>query len=190
LLGNSSKAKEGNMTSKSLATFLACILILTTATISECQTKNPDQLTKQTNSSDWQGLQNLKRGKKIFIEYKSNVGGSLECKFVRVVGSLLTVSDGNSQATIDQRDIQRIYRLKGRWSRSTMVKIGAGIGMIVGTFVGAGRGLSLEQERGHIGSEQDEVPAIAGFVIGAAAGAGLGALVGGKRKGKLLYDAK
>lgn len=178
------------MTSKSLATLLACILILTTAHIGECQTKNADQLTKQTEVSAWQGLQNLKRGKRIFIEYKSNVGGSLECKFVRVEGSLLIVSDGNSQATIDQRDIQRVYGLNGRWSRSTMVKIGAGIGMIVGAFIGAGRGLSLEQERGHIGSEQDEVPAMAGFVIGAAAGAGLGTLVGGKRKGKLLYEAK
>ena len=178
------------MTSKSLATFLAFILILATATVSECQTKHPDQLTKQTNVSDWQGLQTLKRGQKIFIEYNSNVGGSLECKFVSVAGSLLTVSDGNSQATIDQSDIQRVYRLNGRWSRSTMVKIGAGIGMIVGTFVGASRGLSFEREPGHIASEQDEVPAIAGFVIGAAAGAGLGAVVGGKRKGKLLYDAK
>ena len=178
------------MTSKSLATFLAWILILTTVTVTKCQTKNPDQLTQHTNVPDWQGLQNLKPGKKIFIEYKSDVGGSLECKFVRVTGSLLTVSDGDSQATIDQRDIQRVYRLNGRWSRSTMVKIGAGIGMIVGTFVGADRGLRLEREPGHIGSEQDEVPAIAGFVIGAAAGAGLGALVSGKRKGKLLYEAK
>ena len=65
------------MTSKSLVTFLACVLILTTATIGECQTKNPDPTT-QTKVSDWQALQNLKRGQKIFIEYKSNVGGSLE----------------------------------------------------------------------------------------------------------------
>ena len=159
-------------------------MILTAPPIRKSQTTNPDP------SPNWQGLQNLKRGKKIFIEYKRNVGGSLECKFVRVAGSVLTVSNGKSQATIDQRDIQSVYRLNGRWSRSTMVKIGAGIGMIVGTLVGAGRGLSLEREPGHIGSEQDEVPAIAGFVICAAAGAGLGALVGGKRKGKLLYDAK
>ena len=172
------------MTSKSLASFLVCVMILTAPPIRKSQTTNPDP------SPNWQGLQNLKRGKKIFIEYKRNVGGSLECKFVRVAGSVLTVSNGKSQATIDQRDIQSVYRLNGRWSRSTMVKIGAGIGMIVGTLVGAGRGLSLEREPGHIGSEQDEVPAIAGFVIGAAAGAGLGALVGGKRKGKLLYDAK
>ncbi|HEY6245690.1 MAG TPA: hypothetical protein VIX17_17190 [Pyrinomonadaceae bacterium] len=178
------------MTRKFLAPLIACWLILTTAPVTKTQTTSPAQSARQTDISNWQGLQNLKPGKKIFIEYKSNVGGSLECKFVRVAGSVLTVSDGKSQATIDECDIQRVYRLNGRWSRSTMVKIGAGIGMIVGTFVGAGRGLSLEREPGHIGSEQDEVPAIAGFVIGAAAGASLGALVGGKRKGKLLYDAK
>src|ERR1043166_2964784 len=109
------------MTSKSLESFLVFVVILTAPPIRRSQTTNPDQ------SSNWQGLQNLKRGKKIFIEYKSNVGGSLECKFVRVAGSVLTVSDGKSQATIDECDIQRVYRLNGRWSRSTMVKIGAGI---------------------------------------------------------------
>ena len=178
------------MKSEFLASSLAFILILTATPVSKSQTTNPDQPAKQTGVSDWQGLENFKRGKQIFIEYKSNVGGSLECKFVRIAGSALTVSDGKSQATIDQRDIQRVYKLNGRWSRDTMVKIGAGIGMVVGAFIGAARGISFERQPGHINSEQDEVPAMAGFVFGAAAGAGLGALVGGKRKGKLLYEAR
>jgi hypothetical protein len=178
------------MTSKSLASFVVFVLILTAVPVSKSQTTNPDQPAKQTSISNWQGLQNLKPGIKIFIEYKRNVGGSLECKFVRVTGSMLTASDGNSQTTIDQRDIQRVYRLNGRWSRSTMAKIGAGIGMVVGTFVGAGRAISLEREPGHVASDNDAAPAMAGFVLGAAAGAGLGALVGGKRRGKLLYEAR
>ena len=178
------------MNSKFVASFLAFILTATTAPTIKSQTKNPEQPAKQTNISDWQHLQSLKRGKQIVIEYKSNVGGTLECKFVRVAGSGLTVSDGNSEATIDQRDIERVYRLNGKWSRSTMAKIGAGIGMLVGTFVGAGRAVSLEREPGHINSDNDSAPAFVGFFIGTAAGAGLGALVGGKRKGKLLYEAK
>jgi hypothetical protein len=71
-----------------------------------------------------------------------------------------------------------------------MAKVGAGVGMLVGTFVGAARGVELEREPGHVNSEKDTLPATAGFFIGTAAGAGIGALVGGKRKGKLLYEAK
>ncbi len=178
------------MRSKLLAPLLACFLILTTTPSGKAQTTNPKQATAQTIVSDWQGLQDLKRGKHILIEYKSNVGMTLECKFVSVSGSKLTVSCDDSQATIQQADIQRVYRLNGRWSRSTMAIIGAGVGMVAGTFVGASRGLKLEQEVVHVNSEKDEVPAVAGFVIGTAAGAGVGALVGGKRRGRLLYEAK
>ena len=177
------------MRSKLLAPPLACFLMLTTTSSGKAQTTNPKQAA-QTIVSDWQGLQNLKRGRQILIEYKSNAGVTLECKFVSVSGSKLTVSCDDSQATIEQSDIQRVYRLNGRWSRGTMAIIGAGVGMVAGTFVGASRGLKLEQEVGHVNSEKDEVPAVAGFVIGTAAGAGVGALVGGKRRGRLLYEAK
>jgi len=173
-----------------LAPFLAFILILTTVPMTEAQTTNSEQPATKATVSDWQRLQNLKRGKQILIEYKSNVGGTFECKFMRIDGAGLVVSDGESEATINQAAIQRVYRLNGKWSRSTMAKIGAGVGMVIGTFIGGSRTISLEGERGHIGSEEDEIPAIAGCVIGTAAGAGIGALVGGKRKGKLLYEAK
>ena len=176
------------MTPKFLAPFLAFTLILTTWPAVKSQTPHADQA-NQTNYPDWQRLKDLKRGKQILIEYKTNVGGSLECKFVRLAADGLVISDGNTEATINQRDIQRVYRLNGKWSRSTMATIGAGIGMVVGIFIGASRGNRLQQEPGHVNSEKDEVPAIAGFVIGTAGGAGMGALVGGKRKGKLLYEA-
>ena len=169
---------------------LAFILVLTTTPISTAQTTNSAQSAAQTNASDWQGLRNLKRGKQILIEYKSRVGGTLECTFVSVAGTKLTVSAGGSEAMIEQGDIQRVYRLNGKWSRSKMAIVGAVIGMVVGAFVGAGRTLQLEQEVGHVNSDRDTAPLAAGFVIGTAAGAGIGELVGGKRKGKLLYEAK
>jgi hypothetical protein len=172
------------MNSKFLPPLLAFILMLTTAPIGTAQ------YSTQTHASDWQGLQNLKAGKQILIEYKSNVGGSLECKFVSIAGTKLTVSASGVQTTIEQSDIQSVYRLNGKWSRGKMAKVGAGIGMLVGSFVGAARAVELEREPGHIGSDKDTFPAVAGFFIGTAAGAGIGALVGGKRKGHLLYEAK
>ncbi|HSE25713.1 MAG TPA: hypothetical protein VLB68_28870 [Pyrinomonadaceae bacterium] len=173
------------MNTKFLTPVLAAILALTTAPICTAQTTTAPQVV-----SDWQGVRTLKRGKQILIEYKSNVGGTLECKFVSLAGAKLIVSAGGYQATIEQADIQRIYRLNGNWSRGKMAKVGAGIGMLVGSFVGAARGLELERQPGHVGSDKDTFPALAGFVIGTAAGAGLGALIGGKRKGNLLYEAR
>ena len=172
------------MNSKFLPPLLAFILVVTTAPIGTAQYPT------QTHASDWQGLQSLKAGKQILIEYKSNVGGSLECKFVMVAGTKLTVSASGIQTTIEQADIQSVYRLSGKWSRGTLAKVGAGVGMLVGTFVGAARAVELESQPGHVNSDKDSFPAVAGFVIGTAAGAGLGALVGGKRRGKLLYEAR
>ena len=173
------------MNSKFLSPVLATILVLTTVPICTAQAT-----TAPLTAPGWQGLENLKRGKQILIEYKSSVGGTLECKFVSIGGTKLTVSAGGYQATIEQADIQHVYRLNGKWSRGRMAKVGAGIGMLVGTFVGAARGLELEREPGHVGSEKDTFPAFAGFVIGTAAGAGSGALIGGKRKGNLVFQAK
>lgn len=48
----------------------------------------------------------------------------------------------------------------------------------------------LERQMGRVPSDADEIPTARGFVLGIAIGGGLGALVGGKRKGKLLYETK
>ena len=173
------------MNSKFLTPLLTLALILTPAPIVTAQGTNTSRM-----PSDWQAMQTLKPGKQILIEYKTNVGGSLECKFVGINGPRLTVSASGIQTTIEQADIQSIYRLKGKWSRGKMAKVGAGIGMLVGSFAGAARGVAIENAPGHINSEKDTFPAFAGFFIGTAAGAGLGALIGGRRKGNLLYQAR
>jgi len=173
------------MNSKVLSHLLAVILALTTSPLANAQVVNPAR-----SVEDWQGLQALKRGKKILVEYKSNRGSSFECKFVNINGTKLVVSSNGYQATLEQADIERVYELSGRWSRSRMAAIGAGVGLIVGTAVGSSIAVNLEQEVGHVNSEQDTFPAVAGFAIGTAAGAGIGALVGGKRRGKLIYQAK
>jgi len=178
------------MNTKFLPPLLTFTLVVATTHISRAQTTNQVPDPTQALVSDWQGLDNLKRGKQILVEYKSSVGGTLECKFAGVGDTKLTVSADGYQMTIEQRDIQRVYRLNGKWSRGTMAAIGAGIGMLVGTFAGTAKAVDLEREPGHVNSENDTFPAVAGFVIGTAAGAGIGSLVGGKRKGKLLYEAR
>ena len=177
------------MKSKVLASLLALILVMTTS-VALAQTNNSGQASTNVNVQDWQGLRELKPGKKILVEFKSGIGDPVEGKFVSAIGSKLFLSDDGYPLSLEQRDIQRVYHLKGRWSRDKAAGIGAGIGMVVGTMIGVERGIRAEGKVGHVPSEADTAPAFAGFFIGTFAGAGLGALLGGKRKGKLLYEAK
>jgi len=179
------------MKSKTLAaTLLALILTLTASPLAATQTTALAQTTASAGGRDWQGLSTLKPGKKILVEFKSGVGDPVEGRFVSAVGSRLTLKRDGIPVGLEQRDIQSVYRLKGRWSRGTLAKVGAGIGMVVGTFVGVAIEVRNEERPGHVPSADDDGPAIAGAFLGTLAGAGAGALLGGKRKGQLLYEAK
>ncbi len=93
-------------------------------------------------------------------------------------------------STVVASDIKRVYHLKGRWSRRSTAKIGAVIGTLVGTFLGVRRTIEAEARPGHVPSDADTAPAFAGLAIGGLTGAGIGALIGGKRRARLLYDEK
>lgn len=176
------------MRSRVLALLLDFILLLTASPFALAQTNNsvPSQTTIAVQ--DWQGLRDIKPGKKVLVEFKS--GSTIDGKVSSLIGSTLTLSSGKNIYTLEQREIQRVYRLKGRWSRSKTARIGAIVGMLVGTFVGTDLSIRAEGKVGHIPSAEDTAPAYYGFFIGSLAGAGLGALLGGKRKGELLYEAK
>lgn len=177
------------MKSRVLALLLNFTLILTASPFTFAQTNN--SAPTQTNVAavqDWQKLRDIKPGKKVLVEFKS--GNTIDGKVSSLAGSTLTLSSGKNTYMLEQRDIQRVYRLKGRWSRNKAARIGAIIGTLVGTIVGGEIGLRAEGRVGHVPSDEDTGPAFGGFFIGMLAGAGLGALVGGKRKGELLYEAK
>ena len=177
------------MNSKILVSLLTLILVMTTP-VALAQTSNSGQASTNVTVQDWQGLRELKPGKKIWVEFKSGIGDPFEGKFVSAIGSKLNLIDDGYPLSLEQRDIQRVYGLKGRWSRSKAAKIGAGIGMLAGTLLGVDRGIRAEGQVGHVSSEADTAPAFIGFFVGTLAGAGLGALLGRKRKGELLYEAK
>jgi len=176
------------MKSRVLALLLSFTLVLTASPFTFAQTNNSAPTQSSVAVQDWQKLRDIKPGKKVLVEFKS--GSTIDGKVSSLAGSTLTLSNGKNTYTLEQRDIQRVYRLKGRWSRSKAARIGAVIGTLVGTIVGGEIGLRAEGRVGHIPSDEDTAPAFGGFFIGMLAGAGLGALVGGKRKGELLYEAK
>lgn len=177
------------MKSRVLASLLAFALALTaTPVATTAQTSNTGQTVAQTTAQDWQGLRDLKPGKKVLIEFKG--GNTLDGKLVSIAGSTLALSGGGSTYNVEQRDIQRVYRLKGKWSRKTASRIGLAIGFVAGGILG-GRAMDrLERNPNRIHSDADEIPLITGLGIGTFAGGGLGWLLGGKRKSKLLYEAK
>ena len=174
------------MKSQVLASLLVLILVPTASPAALTQTGSPGQPATMTNAPDWQGLSNLKPGKRVLVEFKN--GSTVDGKFVNAVGSRLTLTADGSTYILEQRDIRRVYGLKGKWSRDRAVGIGAGIGLVVGAFIGSVRMDRAEKEPGHVPSADDTGPLAAGASIGALAGAG--ALLGGKRRGKLLYESK
>ena len=178
------------MKTRATVSLLALILALTATPAATSQTNNPGPAATVQPAQDWQGLSGLKAGRRISVELQGGSVETFEGKFISVAGSKLNLSDDGITVSLEQRDIRRVYRVKGRWSRSKTARIGAAVGMVLGTTIGVERGIRAEREVGHVPSDADTAPAFAGFALGALAGAGAGALLGGRRRGELLYEAK
>jgi hypothetical protein len=174
-------SKESNMKSRVTALLLASILLPTASPVALAQTSNTGQTALNVNTQDWQGLRDLKPGKKIVVEFKLGIGESVEGKFVSAIGSKLTLTGDGYTRSLEQRDIQRVYRLKGRWTRDRAAGIGAGIGLLAGAAIG---GAIV------VFKETDTAASYEGAFLGLLGGLGLGALLGGKRNGQLLYESK
>jgi hypothetical protein len=121
-------------------------------------------------------------------------GRVIEAKFVDVNGSKLTLSYGFDILSLEQRDIQRVYLQKVGASRKKKAIIGAVFGGIVGLVIGAKIGAGIDARENGPPFEDALTPggatAIYSMLGGAAVGYGIGHLLGGKRKGKLLYESK
>ncbi|HEX8844153.1 MAG TPA: hypothetical protein VF791_05895 [Pyrinomonadaceae bacterium] len=175
------------MKSKVLALLLVTALLLAASPFATAQT-NSSAPASGTDAQSWPGARDLNRGQRIRVEFKS--GSILDGKIVSLNGSKLTLAEGKSNYVLEERDIQRINSLKGGWTRERGTRVGAIIGLVVGSIIG-GRAMSrLERDPNRIPSDADEIPFITGMGLGTLVGAGLGALTGGRRKGRLLYEAK
>ena len=168
------------MKRKLLSVALALVLLSTATPAAFTQTQ------PTSDTKDWQGLDGLKPRTKILIDFKGGRRDPTLVEFFAIDEADLIVLQAGVQFHVPQRDIQRVS-LQPKWTRSRMTKLGAGIGIIVGLAIGAKRTVDLENAHPSLA---DPSPAYGGFLIGALAGATAGALIGGKHKGKILYEAK
>src|SRR5262245_47946799 len=134
----------------------------------------------QDAERQWKQLQNTAPGVELHVE--STTKSSLRGRFVSASDTKLIVYVETRNFEIERSSIRRIYTVKDR-SRSKSTKIGAGIGLL------AGLGIGFLLVAGSDNSDANLAPVSLG-VLGTLAGAGIGALSGGKRRGDLLYSSK
>ncbi len=175
---------------RALSALLVFVLFAATAPIANSQSSTSAQQSTNTTSADWQRLSDLKSGKEILVEFKPNTSDSFEGKFVSTIGDKLIVIHHGDTLRLEQRDIQSVYRLKGRWSRSMAMRVGAVIGAFAGGLIGAGLAIRAEQGPDYVPTDANIGPVVLGLLVGGLAGAGVGRLTLGKRRGVLLYEAK
>lgn len=170
------------MTRRILIVLLMLLLTVTASPVGLMQSSGAGSTKTDMVPQDWQGLADLKPGKKVLVEFKANLGEAVEGKFVGVNGDKLILTRDGYPVSLLQKDIQTVYRLKGKWSRESAARVGALLGLVAGAFVGAAIAVRSNSD------EPDSIVTGPGF--GALAGAGIAALAFGKRKGEVLYEAK
>lgn len=157
---------------KMFALFLACTMALLTI---------PPVASAQDAAQGWLSVQALAPGTALIVETKN--GDILKGKLNGAPATTLSLTVEGNTLDLGQSTIRRIYRAKG-WSRTKTALLGAGIGGAAGVGIGIGVAAADDNSIG-----ANFAPLSFGFV-GVVAGAVVGAVSGGKRKGRLLYEAK
>ena len=168
------------MKRKLLSVSLALVLLSAATPVALTQTQ------ANNGPQDWQGLKSVKLHTMILIEFKAGKRDPTLAEFFMIDDDSLYVLQDGVRFRVFQRDIQRVS-LPDKWSRRNMAKAGAAVGVVAGLFVGIK--VMVDQESSHPRGDAAPAPAVGGMLIGGLAGAGVGALIG-KRRGKLLYEAK
>jgi len=174
------------MTKKVLASLLLLGVTFMIRPFAQGQTNSPE-----SSVQDWQGLRNLKSGR---LRVETKQGKVIDANFVEITGTKLTLSYGFNFLSVEQRDLQRVYLQKTGSSRQKRAIIGAVIGGIVGLLIGGKIGAGIDAREAGPPFEDALTPggatALYPMLGGAAVGYGIGHLLGGKGKGKLLYESK
>lgn len=168
------------LSKKSLTVNLALIasLLLSSATLIAAQQA-------KATSNDWSRLSSIAAGSKLAIKLKN--GKTVEGKFSSVSDAALTVNTKGKPAELKRDDVLSVHEItKKSATKATLIGLGVGAG------AGAGIGAIGDASNNDGGFEKIDNVAVAGLtVLGAAAGAITGYLIGrGAKHRVLIYEAK
>lgn len=159
---------------------IATIVILLTSFL-----LSPVTLAAQAGTNDWSRLSSVAAGSKLSVKLKN--GKKINGTFSSASDTSLTMSVKNTSADVKRDDVQTVHYVTGASAaKSTLIGLGAGAG------VGAAVGIAGDASSDDNGFEDlDNAVAVGVTVLGAAAGALTGFIIGKTRKKRvLIYEAK
>jgi hypothetical protein len=134
-------------------------------------------VTAQSSLADWANVESLSSSKSVMIETRS--GSTLKGRINSVTADSVVINSKGRSVSIQRSDVQRVYLTK----RASIVKraaIGAAAGAGIGTAIGvAGTVIT-----------KDPLVAAGGFIFGIPAGAAIGAMTAGSKRGELIYSSQ
>jgi hypothetical protein len=159
----------------------ATIVILVTSFL-----LSPVTLVAQVGTNDWSRLNSVAQGSKLSVKLKN--GKKVDGTFSSVSDTALTMTVKNASTEVKREDVRSVHQVGGTSvGKSTLIGLGAGAG--AGALLGA-VGAAADNDNGF--PVLDGTVVTAGLtVLGAAAGAITGFVIGKTRKKRvLLYEAK
>jgi small nuclear ribonucleoprotein (snRNP)-like protein len=158
---------------------LATIVILLTSFL-----LSPVALVAQVGTNDWSRLNSVANGSKLSVKLKN--GKTVDGTFSGVSDTALTMTVKNASTEVKRDDISSVHQVGGTSvGKATLIGLGAGAG--AGALLGA-VGAAADNEDSFV--DLDGAVTAGLTVLGAAAGAITGFVIGKTRKKKvLLYEA-
>ncbi|MEO8648716.1 MAG: hypothetical protein ABI539_06085 [Acidobacteriota bacterium] len=134
-------------------------------------------VTAQSSLADWANIESLSPRKSVMVETRS--GATLKGRINSVDTNSLVINSKGRSVSIQRGDVQRVYLTK----RGSIVKRAA-----LGAAAGAGIGTAI----GVVGTvvTKDPLVAAGGFIFGIPAGAAIGAMTAGSKRGDLIYSSQ
>jgi hypothetical protein len=160
--------------------FATIVILLTSFLLS------PVTLAAQVAINDWSRLNSVANGSKLSVKLKN--GKKMDGTFNSVSDTALTLMVKNTSTEIKRDDIRTVHQVGGTSvTKSTLIGLGAGAG--AGALLGAVGEASDDDNS--FGDLNGTAVAAGLTVLGAAAGAITGFIIGKTRKKRmLLYEAK
>lgn len=160
--------------------FATIVILLTSLLLS------PVAVMAQAGTNDWARLNSVASGSKLSVKLKT--GKKIEGTFTSVSDTALTMLVKNTSTETKRDDVRSVHQVGGTSvTKSTLIGLGAGAG--AGALLGA-VGEAADNDDSFVDLNAGAV--VAGLaVLGAAAGALTGFIIGKTRKKRvLIYEAK